>query len=399
MTILLSAAALSMMMALDTHSKPIGETALLALPHHYACVDVQIRGEKSYPFILDTGASGMLLLQSFAKAQGFRVISSQQHQTAGKISQTKIYDIGEISVGGARWPEIFAAEIQAKRLPCAPGIDAVGALGMDFLGQPVVELDFPAQRIRFYQPKTFRYSGKGETLKVTANSHIYMEVSIEKTNRQTQSMRLLFDTGAPSADAYLAPSAGLALGLPGAHYLRSFSGGADNERFETTESRLPLLRIGGARVLSPLIQVAGAKRGMLATRAGASGLLGLNWARNRRLWLDIPRSRIIVEPGDDVPGVKRLGVNAYFEFDEKGALRVNRYLRADKIDAEPFLIGDRVLSVNGTAMPIYQGEGSADPAEQFWQLLVGDKAITLRIERVGKERTVRFTPKELLPYF
>jgi hypothetical protein len=67
--------------------------------------------------------------------------------------------------------------------------------------------------------------------------------------------------------------------------------------------------------------------------------------------------------------------------------------------AQLLQIGDRVLSVNGKALARYRGEGTADPAEPFWQLLQGDQPIMLSVERTGKELAVRITPTELLPFF
>lgn len=400
--------------AAESVEKPIGETALLSLDGYYACLDVQLRGGKSYPFILDTGAGSTLLLNSFAEAQGFRVFTKAIVGTAGKVTRSAIYDLGEVSVGGARWPHVFGVGIALKRLPCAPGIDAVGALGMDFLSQPVLELDFPARRVRIYQPKRFRYLGSGAEIKlqVFGNSPL-VPVQIQTIDGIKHAMRLMFDTGAPSADAHLSWTAGRQMGLPNPQHIKAFSGGANGERYPNTKSRVRSLAIGSdktIRVANALISVNHANRGLFARREGQSGLLGLNWAKQRRIWLDMPRMRIIVEPGA-TPSSKTLKpdsalqINSFMDYDANGKLRVAKcYVEQSKPECDPGLfVGDEILSINGQAAPppVKSDEENlkdTDAQFTFWLPVFERKPLQIKVRHGEKVREVHVQSRELLPF-
>jgi predicted aspartyl protease len=297
-------------------TKPIGETTLLALDGYYACVDVRLKDGKDYPFIVDTGAAETLVLQAFDAAQGFRVLDRYQMTSAGTRSRTKYVDLGEVIVGGARWPQINALVISLNRLPCAPGIDAVGALGMDFLAKPVVEFDFPGRKMRLYQPKTFRYRGKSEPIQIMKrkNQHNSLRVPVMvTTNAQQYNMRFTLDTGAPNTMLTLAFTAASQLNLFDNLHIVSEGGGASGERYAQIVTRVSEVQFGADRMANVAVTAAKAQRGALATRDGDSGLLGLQWAKHRRWVMHYPAGKIWVEPGAEIAPQKFLGANTWFE--------------------------------------------------------------------------------------
>lgn len=406
--------ATNLAVASESVEKPIGETALLSLDGYYACLDVQLRGGKSYPFILDTGAGSTLLLNSFAEAQGFRVFTKAIAGTAGKVTRSAIYDLGEISVGGARWPHVFGIGIAVKRLPCAPGIDAVGALGMDFLSQPVLELDFPSRRVRIYQPKRFRYLGSGAEIKLQPFGRSpLVPVQVQTSDGIKHAMRLIFDTGAPSTDASLSWTAGRDMGLPNLRHIKGYSGGANGERYPATRSRVHSLAIGSdktIRVANALISVNHANRGLFARREGQSGLLGLNWAKQRRIWLDMPRMRIIVESGAEPSNealrpASAVQINSFMDYDANGKLRVAKcFVDQSEPECDPELfVGDEIVSINGRPAPppvaSDQKNPKATPAQlAFWQPVFERKPLQIQVQRDNKVLEVHVEPRELLPF-
>jgi hypothetical protein len=393
-------------------TKPIGETALLALDGYYACVEVMLKDGKNYPFIVDTGAGRTFVLEAFDAAQGFRVLERDDMRTAGARSRTKRVDLGEVIVGGARWPQIYANVIPIKQLPCAPGVNAVGALGMDFLGKPVVEFDFPAQRMRLYQPKSFRYLGDAKPINIMKRSDRYYSLRVPATvtanDGQRHEMRFTLDTGAPATILTLAYPAGVQLKLFDNLHLQAEGGGASGERYQRIVTRVPEVQFGVDRMEHALVAVGKAKHGVVATRDGESGLLGLNWAKHRRWIMNYPAGNIWVEAGAAIPPQKQIGANAWFEQDQPDnpnspwTLQRTRLARgeADKDNLEAselpagLQLGDVLTAIDGLSMIDAAKKTDVGP----WAPLAETKPVKLGIERAGKALEVTLTPQELLPY-
>jgi predicted aspartyl protease len=393
-------------------TKPIGETALLALDGYYACVEVLLKDGRNYPFIVDTGASQTLVLEAFDAAQGFRVLERNDIHTAGARSRAKRVDLGEVIVGGARWPQIYASVIPIKQLPCAPGVNAVGALGMDFLGKPVVEFDFPAQRMRLYQPKTFRYLGNAAPITILKRSDRYYSLRVPATvtanDGQRHDMRFTLDTGAPSTQLTLAHPAALELGLFDNLHLPTQGGGASGERYERIIARVPEVQFGIDRMSHALVASGRAKHGVVSTRNGDSGLLGLHWAKHRRWILNYPAGKIWVEAGEAIAPQKQIGANMWFEQDQPDnpnspwKLQRTQLARgeADKDNLEAselpsgLELGDVLIAINGVSMIDAAKKTDVSP----WAPLAETKPVKLSIERAGKAMEVTLTPHELLPY-
>ncbi len=382
-------------------NEQIGEGALLALDGYYACVDVTLRDGKRYPFIVDTGAYRTFVLEDFAQTQKFQAIKREAAITMGASNQRqKLYELGEVIVGGARWPQIRAGGVPLKKLSCAPGINAVGALGMDFLSQPVFEFDFPNRKFRIFQPKSFRYAGKGARLAIqnkgTFVNRLNVNVTVTNSKGTAQELTMLLDTGAPRNVLDLAHGAGIDLGLYELPHLISASGGASGEKYPAIIVRVPEVRVGSDIMRGALSAVHEAKRGFAAVRKGESGILGLGWAKYRRWTLDYQHDQIYVEPGSVIQPMPAIGINAWFSQSAPGkpwiVMRTQVVGSADL--PKGFRLGDQLLSINGNSN---FEPSNGDEAESAWLALSKPVEVTLKIQRLGKTITLKVTPAELLP--
>ena len=380
----------------------IGEGTLLALDGHYACLDVTLRDGKSYPFIVDTGAHRTLVLEEFGQSQKLTVA---QRTISGSIGasnkRTKLYELGEVIVGGARWPQIRAIGIPLTKLPCAPGINAVGALGMDFLSQPVFEFDFPNRKFRIFQPKSFRYSGDGTRVGILKKgdfiNRLDVGVSVTNTSGVAMPLTMVLDTGAPNSVLSLAHGAGIDLGLYQLPHLTSQGGGANGESHPTIIVRAPQVRFGADVMANAVVVVHEAKRGSAAVRRGESGLLGLGWAKHRRWFLDYQRDQIYVEPGAVIKPSSQIGLNAWFEQGVPGGpWLLSRTRLAGSVDLPRGLrLGDELLSINSKSN--FDQTTDAAETESAWSVLNKPNEVTLKIKRAEKIITLKLTPAELLP--
>ncbi len=383
-------------------NEQIGEGSLSALDGYYACVDVTLRDGRRYPFIVDTGAYRTFIFEDFAQMQKFQAIKREAAITMGASNQRqKLYELGEVIVGGARWPQIRAGGAPLKKLSCAPGINAVGALGMDFLSQPVFEFDFPNRKFRIFQPKSFRYAGKGVRLAIqnkgTFVNRLNVNVTVTNSKGTARELTMLLDTGAPSSVLDLAHGAGIDLGLYDLPHLISASGGASGEKYPAIIVRVPKVQIGADILHGALSAVHEAKHGFAAVRNGESGLLGLGWAKNRRWTLDYQHNQIFVEPGPIIQPTPKVGINAWFLQSAPGKpwilMRTQVVGTADL--PKGFRLGDQLLSINGNSN--FEPANDAQESESAWLALTKPMEVTLKIQRLGKTITLKMTPAELLP--
>lgn len=72
-----------------------------------------------------------------------------------------------------------------------------GILGADFLMRFVVEFDFKRQKLRLFEPRSYQPSKRQQALSAAFyRNRAYLDVPISVTGRQTDTRRLLLDTGA-----------------------------------------------------------------------------------------------------------------------------------------------------------------------------------------------------------
>ena len=382
-------------------NQPIGEGSLLALDGHYACVDVTLADGKNYPFIVDTGAYRTFVLEDFGQSQKMQVVARMTGISMGASNQRrKLYELGEVIVGGARWPQIRAISLPLKTLPCAPGINAVGGLGMDFLSQPVVEFDFPNRKFRIFQPKSFRYAGQGERIVIKKKGDFInrLDVGVTVTNvrGEAKQLTMLLDTGAPANVLDLAHGAGIDLGLYRLPHVVTAGGGASGERYPAIVVRVPVVQFGADVMRGALSAVHEAKRGFAAVRQGESGILGLGWAKHRRWFLDYQHDQIYVEPGPIIPPAPKIGINAWFDQTAPGKPWIlARAPVTGSVLAKGLRLGDQLLNINGNSN--FEPNNEAQGTESAWLALSKPDAVTLKIQRADEILTLKVTPAELLP--
>jgi hypothetical protein len=127
-------------------------------------VPVTIQG-KQYSFVLDTGASTSLYDRSLRPLMGERLGSTQGCTPQGKV-KVEVRRPPAASVGGLPLHSPFAFVHDLRRFREVTGIEIAGILGMDFLQQHVLEIDFdrgtlalgpsPARKRGAGMPLTFR---------------------------------------------------------------------------------------------------------------------------------------------------------------------------------------------------------------------------------------------------
>ena len=148
---------------------------LLTLPADitsYGGIFLQARINNSQPmwFALDSGASSPFFIDTRrARDLGLKL---QGHVSRGGGAGPSVYDVAEtsgltISIAGLKYIDQSAAVIALDSIEAQVGRPLDGIVGLDLFTRYVVEIDYLDNKIRLYDPKTYTYSGAGESIPLT----------------------------------------------------------------------------------------------------------------------------------------------------------------------------------------------------------------------------------------
>lgn len=254
---------------------------------------IEIEGKKTL-WILDTGASRTVIDTRYAKQIGLKLEGKMKGQGAGNKIDVYFVDLPSFGVEGIRFDKQKAIAIDLWKLTHKIiGVDAVGILGYDFLSRFVTKIDYAKEKISFYDPETFKYSGTGKVIDFELmDNHLSMPMTVDgKYSGQWR-----FDTGAGSTGFHYpyAKEKGITE-LDGVDFVGHGAGGrleAKGRKFNSIEFAgysipelvfsFPVEEMGGAFAVKSLI-----------------GNIGNDILEHFVIYLDYKNSKMIVEKGDD----------------------------------------------------------------------------------------------------
>jgi hypothetical protein len=143
-------------------SGPAGSSPFSEMPMEFngkhILVAVKINGQGPYEMLLDTGADVCLIKMSLAQELGLRIDAKEIPLSgigAGKAkarwTQVQKLEVGEIAAKGLK---VLATEITPK-IKTGP---VAGIIGFDFFKDRSFQIDYAAQKLRFYSSAPFKKS-------------------------------------------------------------------------------------------------------------------------------------------------------------------------------------------------------------------------------------------------
>ena len=111
-------------------------------------VEATLDGKGPYPFVLDTGASGTVVSESFARSLGMPVIGKARVQSPGAptAAERDLLRIERLEFGGAKISDLIAVADDLSG-PFPGPKDPVGVLSAGMFAGHLVTFDYPAARI------------------------------------------------------------------------------------------------------------------------------------------------------------------------------------------------------------------------------------------------------------
>jgi predicted aspartyl protease len=159
----------------------------------------RVNGSGSGWWVLDTGASECLIDRSVARRTGLVMRGRRALRGAGKgsVRYDSIRSPVRVELAGRtlRTCDHFGAiDLRNANLDAHRPLD--GILGYEFLARYVVRIDFGNHTIELYDPKTYRYSGIGDTVKLEfVGRQPRIGVRIRTAQRAEVVRSLIVDTG------------------------------------------------------------------------------------------------------------------------------------------------------------------------------------------------------------
>jgi len=287
------------------------------LYNNHIYLRVAVNGSAPLWFILDTGARN-IIASKHARALGLKLTPAGQVLGNGEKPQDVFttenvsFALPGVTVTRQKfsvmdWEEIeeCSNEIDVdaqghmvKRRHSRKGDERQpfdGVLGDEFFRLFVVEIDYAAQVINLYDPKDYKYNGRGEVIPVEVRSrYVYVRTQLASTKGGGATGLFIIDTGHVGALLLHRPFVEKNGLLPPDDESTPFEVCGIGGGSMTRMGKLGSLRLGSHDVKSPVTLFAQARDGNLISTE-YDGLIGNAILRRFRVVFDHSRSRMILE--------------------------------------------------------------------------------------------------------
>jgi len=345
-----------------------------------------VNGEPVW-MILDTGATMSVLSTPVAEGLGITPVGTGAGVGTGGLGEVGILQADSLSIGGLTFEEPTLAAADLSGFGRHFGREWGGILGYELFARTVVEIDYGQSALTIYDPET--YAPPEAEPGVVEILPLRLDEGIPAVEAELDGVRGYFalDLGNLNYTTVYRPAVeeyGLEERYPDWRpQLVSGFGGANFHRLV----RAGELRLGSVSVPEPLVVLSGETEGALA-RTRELGNIGQDILRRfRRVTLDYPDWRVILEVGPDGLGEgvppNRLGFTAAGD-------TVVAVWGDTPAERAGLLEGDVVLALDGVP---FETLTALDLIE--WSAAEPGTERTLTILRDGEELELRMTTEDL----
>jgi hypothetical protein len=275
----------------------LGHSALripLEIDNNIILLRVNVNDSKPLKFIFDTGASVSAINSKRAAELGLK--SQGQFRgdaTGGRIQGSTIEDV-ELRVQGVKVSDLIIASFA---FPTPPGFDFDGVIGCDFIKQFVVEVDYLKRIMNLYNPRTYRYAGRGKIIPLILIGRntplVYAKILL--TGRAPVNAKLEVDTGGDNAILVNSPFAkNHKLFEAMQNTTQDARNGAGGNQ-QVITGRANAVELGSFTLNDVPVHLSLDTEGAGASKEN-DGLIGGEIFRRFKVILDFSRKRMILEP-------------------------------------------------------------------------------------------------------
>jgi hypothetical protein len=253
---------------------------------------VNINGKERL-WCLDTGAGKTVIDLKFAAELGIKTEGELKGKGAGNTVDVSFATLPPFSIQGIQFNEQQIVSIDIQKFFKRFGLDVVGILGYDFLSRFVIKIDYAFEKLSFYYPDSFNYSGTSKVLDVPLSGSIFTCPAIVD-GKYAGNWTLDLGAGGTSIHYPFAEKNNL-LNLDGIERMGMGAGG----EFKMIASQFQTIEFGDFTIEKPLIDIPVVMGKGAFSSKEHTGNLGNSVFRHFVLYLDYKNQQMIIEKGKD----------------------------------------------------------------------------------------------------
>ena len=317
---------------------------------------IKVRINNSTPlwFILDTGDKVAIVDIEKARSLGLSLEGTVNVGGAGagtlKGSVVRGASLSVVGLDGNTQPVVLAIPLHG--LEPRFGHDIDGIIGGDFIKQFVMEVDYSARVLRFYDKDKYTYSGTGEIIPahVNAAGHPTINAEITVSGRPPIKGTFVIDIGSGASLALHSPLVEKENLLgPSQKTIKAIGGGGAGGKVTGRAGRIEALKIGNFKIENPLTLFSQDKAGAFAS-SEHQGNIGAQILSKFKVIFDYGRDRMILEPNAtlrDLIGPAAAGARFIADGPDYKTFRVEELLEDSPATEAGLQPGDIVVAVDG----------------------------------------------------
>src|SRR5882762_2399438 len=264
-------------------------------------LQVRLNGSEPLWFVLDTGAPGTVLDTSRAKMLGIKVSGGGDVEGTGENSAAAgmAKDVS-FSLKGVDFQAREIAVLPLSNLNHYVGRAVDGILGHNFFSRFVVEIDYAARTINVYDPKSFQYSGTGDSIPLELKDNApSVRARLNLPGRAPIEGNFIIDTGGSHALILSTPfvkAQKVLETIP--NTIAVPVAGVGGETFVRL-GRVQSFQLGRIILENPVTTFAQSEKGVLAN-PNLTGNIGGGILRRFKVIFDYRNRRMILEPNSSL---------------------------------------------------------------------------------------------------
>jgi hypothetical protein len=373
---------------------PLPEARVASIPievngENKVFLQARINNSAPLTFLLDSGAgSGLVLYFKAAQALGLKLQGKGKGSGGGEGTfETKFVKGVSLQLPGVEIDNQTLVVFPPEKPSLGFGRVVDGVIGYTLFSRYVIELDYQSKVANLYEPKTYQYTGSGESLPLKIMSNVpFARVKIPIDGRKPIEGDFLVDLGAsrytmilntPLVDSNKLLATQKTMKEPGAEGV-----GGEVKLFV---GRLPQLQLGRFTITDPVVHFAQDRKGAFAN-SEFSGVIGGELLRRFKVIFDYAHKRIILEANESLTEpfeYDTSGIRLRAEGEDFKTLKVHRVVENSPAAEAGVREGDVISAVNDRpatdvdeVRKMFRDEGK----EYLLEIVRGEEKIQLKLK-------------------